>query len=330
MGHGRRRVFVTVNSVRARRPPPRTEEPVTFAQLAQVLALLALTLMWMDRHLGFGLRSAGPFAGLFLAAGMVWRWVHGFAQDAAKKAEGRLAGLTRVLFSTPFRSSWAVLLLFCALVFSSVTLVSSSSTPLEATLVPVGRRSLAVWGPVQDGEASRWVVRSSPFGTLFNLSAKGHVRETVEVFPLAGKQIRQRDLRQPSTVLLRPGVEGLKALVHGRLDVWQGKPDGLPIAQMVASRSAALIGMRQALPSAWVEDWKQELQTLAPDPPVAAQILIAWKKPKLLAAQMDLAPGMVIVARVSNQMGHVIAEETVTVGEAPVTDVFLADIDPEE
>ena len=326
-------MLVTVNTVRRRAPPPTpppAETPVTLAQLGQVIALLALTLMWMDRHLGFGLRGAGPFAGLFVAAGVAWGFVRGFAGDAAKTAEGRMARMGRALFSRPLRAGWAAALVFVALVVSSVTLVSSSSTPLDAELTPVGARTFAVSGPVREGEATRWVVRSSPFGARFNLPARGHIRETVEVFPLAGKQVRQRELRQPSSLLLRPGVEGLMALERGRLDVWQERPGGPRIAEMVATRAAALVGMRQSVPPAWVEDWRQELVFMAPEPAAAAQILTTWKKPKLVTPAIDLAPGTIVVARVSNQRGHVIAEETITVGDAPLTDIFLADRPPME
>lgn len=323
--YGRRRQFVTVNSVRARKPPRPAEEPVTFAQLAQVLALLVLTLMWMDRHLGFGLDGWGPLTGLLVAAGAGWQVVKMLAQDASTHATSRFARLGRAVFSRGVRGGWAVLLLFVISFFSSVTFVSSSSASPRAALEPVGNRSAAAWGPYEEKETKRWVVRTSPFGVLFNLAVPGYLREAVEVFPAVGKRIHQRDLRQTLTILLRPGVEGLKALEHGRLNVWLDRENGKPVAELVAKRAAAFVGTRQSIPQAWIDDWDLELRSLVPAAGPAAEVLRTWRRPVVLTPAVGLEPDMVLVAQIRNRTGIVIASETISLGGETLTDVYLAD-----
>lgn len=301
------------------------EEPVGLAQLAQVVALATLTLLWMDRHLGFGLRGWGPLAGLVLASGVGWRFVQAFAADAAAQATTRAGRAARTVFSRRVRVAWAAALLFVMAFFSSVTLVSSSSAPVPARLEPVGERTKAVWGPTDEKETTRWVVRTSPFGMLYNLAAKGQLRETLEVFPVLGRQVRQRDLRQEPTVLLRPGVEGLKALEHGRLDVWQDREGGRRVAELAAKRGAVLLGTRQPIPPAWIEDWTLELRSLVPAPEPAAEVLRTWRRPIVVAPAFGLEPGMVLVAQIRNKTHHLIASETITLGAETPADVFLAD-----
>lgn len=293
--------------------------------VAQVVALAALTVLWMDRHLGFGLRDPGPLAALVTAVGVGWGLVQFLARDAAPGVTSRVVRYGRALFSRRLRLAWAAALVLLVANVSSVTLVSSSSSPLPASLAPVGARTFAVSDPAEDGEATRWLVRASPFGALFSLAAKGHVRETLEVFPLVGKRVRQRDLRQSSTILIRPGVESLQALVKGRLLVWLDRRGGPRVAEFGGAQSAVLVGGRQPIPAAWTEDWKLELSSLVPDPAAAAPILLIWKRPVPVVPEIGLGPGMVLVAEVQNQKGHAIASRTVTLGDEALVDLYLQD-----
>jgi hypothetical protein len=251
--------------------------------------------------------------------------VQSLAADAAAQATSRFGRVARTVFSRHVRAGWAALLLFAMAFFSSVTLVSSTSAPVPARLEPVGERTAAVWGPTEEKETTRWIVRTSPFGMLYNLAARGQLRETIEVFPVLGRQVRQRDLRQEPTVLLRPGVEGLKALEHGRLDVWLDREGGRRVLAMTETRAAVLLGTRQPIPPAWIEDWGLELRSLVPDPVPAAEVMRTWRRPVVLAPAIGLEPGMVLVAQIRNRTQHLIASETITLGADTPADVFLAD-----
>jgi hypothetical protein len=305
--------------------PPPAAPVVEVAHLAQVLVLAVVSLLWLDRHLGFGLRGWGPLAGLLVAAGAGWKLVRTLADGAAAQATTRAARWGRAVFSRGVRVSWALALLFAITFFSSVTLVSSAAVAPRADLQPVAERSAAVWGPYEEKETTRWVVRTSPFGTLFRLAVRGHLRETIDVFPVLGARVRQRDLRPTVAVLLRPGVFGRQALVEGRLRVWAEKPGGPLIAEVEKPGRAVLLGGRAAIPAAWIEEWALELKSMGAEAAAFDTMMLAWRRPLVVPPGLDLEPGMVLVARIENRKGHVIAEEAFTLGAESPADLPLTD-----
>ena len=302
-----------------------TEPAVEAAHLGQVLVLAVVSLLWLDRHLGFGLRGWGPLAGLLVAAGAGWKLVQSLADATAAQVTTRALRWGRVVFSRRVRVGWALALLLAMTFFSSVTLVSSAAVAPRAELRPVAERTAAVWGPYLEKETARWVVRTSPFGTLFHLAVRGHLRETLDVFPLLGTRVEQRDLRPTVSVLLRPGVRGRQALEEGRLRVWVGDERGPLVAEVARPGKAVLLGSRHSVPAAWAEEWALELKSIGAAGAAFDTMMLAWRRPVVVAPRVDLEPGMALHARLENRTGHVIAAETFTLGAESPADLPLAD-----
>jgi hypothetical protein len=308
-------------------PARAVAEPVgsLTARVAALLVLVAAVNLWLTHHFRVGVQN--PLAlvpGVGVAGTLVMRVMR---PGEKHRLEGWLEKQARVLLS---ERCLLVLYLVAATFMATVsTITIVRDTPDRRGAVEI----VYVDSPGRQPDSAslsdsvlRFVVLTTPLGRTVRVTATGFVPTTFTVSPPVGLALRLgQDLPVSPSVLLRPGVLGLRSLDDGgSLYVYAVLPrDTTLVGRIGGVHSAVLLGTPQPI-SAAIEDWRLELTGLPPE--LRDRMLLAWKRPVLLRHHASIGPGTTLIAEVWSRTHTLVGRGTVELGTERVLDVPVPDL----
>jgi hypothetical protein len=309
-------------------PHPASPDVRLLARMIAFLAFLVTVELWLTHHLDLG--RGTPWVAMVFAvtSGLGWVLDKGQMEGLTAWIRGRLhrwLGLKAVVLL------WAVALA-PLLLLSSVALIPDPGMPDSSVRVASVDRQPQCAKRVAGVAPVRCLVPTSPFGRTFRVAVDGYVEQAVTVYPGAGARLSpDRDLRRSPAVLLRPPVYALRYLDGGgylTVRAASGGGAGPLVERAGGHRGAFLIGRNQAIPGGSARAWKLDLEGDGHAPNVVAQTLRDWSRPRFVALEQPLAPGMTVVAEIrtgsaGGRPDRVVARTEVALGSESFIDVGM-------
>ncbi|MFC3122323.1 hypothetical protein [Agaribacter flavus] len=144
----------------------------------------------------------------------------------------------------------------------------------------------------------------NPFVTEYKLSVSGYLPKIVRVRPFLGSLVvPDRDLVELPTLLFRPLMKSSRQLVNGgwveiyRLDQ-DAKFKKLSEAQ---GTHAWFLGPRREQSATLRNTWRIENVALGLSDKVSAILMLRWRNPNSLPIDIDIGPGQIICALITNK-----------------------------
>jgi hypothetical protein len=300
--------------------------------LARVVSFIVLAIcvdLWMNHHLGIGLKNPGRVSALVAAVTGALALVDRVLEKQEKESIVRqIWNIFRNVLSVPVLAILYVVAVILGLTYSSIMIIPETvEAPLKVTFAavesPMDRKETTI---EPKGAVLPFVVRTNPFGRPYRITVNGYLPETFDVYPLVGvKVIPGRQLRRSPSVILRPPIIALRSLEDGGSIVICG--NGKQIAEDKKHRGSFLLGRAQPIPTSYFDNWKLELVGAGLTQTVMAQTLLEWNRPKVLSPKSDLEPGMTLVAKVLSKANNPVAQVRVTLGSESLVDVPMIPVE---
>lgn len=326
-------------------PPPAAADPAPATVLAdhrgaaepepllvRVLALLTILVvldLWMVHHVGHGVRNVSAFVLLAGVIGGMAKILDRVFPDELKALGARAGEILRAAARPPVLGVAALFVLLVLVTVSSVVVVTEEGTAdPNVRIVPLDDPD-AARSPALD-EETRLVraafLPTTPFGRTVRVEADGYVSGLFDVYPITGLRLRLgTDLRPSPSVLIRPGVDALGALLdHATIRVWRLTDTGRDLVASDSGRAAAfMLGRPRTIAAGQREDWQRELTRQGAPESVAADIIGTWHEPVLLTPQSPLQPGTRLLVEVGYSPEAPVTSAEVTLGDESLVDVPL-------
>lgn len=234
-----------------------------------------------------------------------------------------------VLFSVVDTSVLLALLLVVVVVGSSVSavIVIADDGPAEVCLTAPGRVCDATAArALDDGDQTRYLRLTSPFGRPLRLEAAGSLAEPLVLYPWLPATFRlSRDLRALPAILVRVPIVKQLLLPGGRLVVSvRGVTSEYPTS---AGKAALLLGRRAPIPPDVRANWELEATAEGLDSRLAAAAMLSWMQPLDGSALHQLTPGTPARVEFRSEADKVSASLLFTVRTDALQDYRLEPVD---
>lgn len=294
------------------------------------LVLLTTADIWANHHFGFGIENPGVFAIITSgAAGAMAVLSMLLGKYELKVIRHCMRGVFRIVLSFRVLAICYFVFIIAVMSFSTVRVTFDQEiSDVRAVLIPANNKSQEYSGQETARGMMRFIVPANPFGRVFYLKVDGYMPETLTVHSPRGLSINvDKDLRVKPVVLLRPTLMGLRELEDGgQIVISLAENSTLPGGDIVFKkyRGSFLLGKHRWIPSERFERWRMDLQMMDPGKTNHAKTLLEWSRPKILAPEWELVPGLRLLVNIETVQGDVNEKIEFTVGDERFIDVLLA------